>query len=168
LLFVVGEAELDIDMKSSFQINRWSFVGATLAASLTPRFAFGQSKSEEEIVKVEFTFSRHVFQALLFDTPSSFDLVSMLPLNLKIDDYAKNEKIAYLPRKLIEEDSGPFGDEAPGDFCYYAPWGNLAFFYAGYRYSRGLIRLGRLDGGFDLLLTRGEFPLNARIVDNGS
>ncbi|WP_225770210.1 cyclophilin-like fold protein [Inquilinus sp. Marseille-Q2685] len=31
--------------------------------------------------------------------------------------------------------SGPF---APGDFCYYAPWGNLAFFYAGYRYSRDL------------------------------
>ncbi|RVG13858.1 hypothetical protein CN234_06035 [Sinorhizobium meliloti] len=45
------------------------------------------------------------------------------------------------------------------DLCYYAPWGNLAFFYAGYRYSAGLIRLGRLDGGVEPLLTRGKFPL---------
>ncbi|MFH1805089.1 MAG: cyclophilin-like fold protein [Pseudomonadota bacterium] len=155
-------------MKSSFQISRRSFVGAILAASLAPRLAFGQSKSDGELMKVEFAFSRHVFQATLFDNPSSRDFVSMLPLDLMIDDYANNEKIAYLPRKLTEEGSGPFGDEAPGDLCYYAPWGNLAFFYAGYRYSRGLIRLGRLDGGFDPLLTKGEFPLSARIVGNGS
>jgi hypothetical protein len=31
-----------------------------------------------------------------------------------------------LPRKLTEEDGGPFGNEAPGDLAYYAPWGNLA------------------------------------------
>ena len=42
--------------------------------------------------------------------------------------------------------SGPFGNEAPGDLAYYAPWGNLAFFYESYRYSGGLIRLGRIDG----------------------
>lgn len=155
-------------MKSSFQISRRSFAGALVAASFAPRLAFGQSKSEVQILKVEFEFSRHVFQATLFDNPSSRDFASMLPLELKIDDYASNEKIAYLPRKLTEEGSGRFGDEAPGDLCYYAPWGNLAFFYAGYRYSRGLIRLGRLDGGFAPLLTKGEFPLRARVLGNGS
>jgi hypothetical protein len=64
-----------------------------------------------------------------------------------------------LPRKLTEEGSGPFTSEAPGNLCYYAPWGNLVFFYAGYRFSRGLIRLGRLDGDVAPLLTRGKFPL---------
>jgi hypothetical protein len=83
----------------------------------------------------------------------------MLPLDLAIDDYSINEKIAYLPRKLSEDGSGPFANEAPGDLCYYAPWGNLAFFHAGYRYSRGLIRLGRLDGGIEPLLARGKFQL---------
>ena len=34
----------------------------------------------------------------------------MLPLDLTITDYSTNEKIAYLPRKLTEEGSGPFGD----------------------------------------------------------
>ncbi len=48
--------------------------------------------------------------------------------------------------------------------CYYAPWGNLSFFYAGYRWSRGLIRLGRIDGSFAPLMTRGEFPLQIDII----
>jgi hypothetical protein len=90
----------------------------------------------------------------------------MLPLDLTIDNYSTNEKIAYLPRKLSEESSGPFGNEAPGDLCYYAPWGNLAFFYAAYRYSNGLIRLGRLDGGIEPLLKRGKFDLHIELLSS--
>lgn len=98
--------------------------------------------------------------ATLEDNPSARDFASMLPLHaLAIDDYANNEKISYLPRRLSEEGSGRFDDERAGDLCYYAPWGNLAFFYAGYRWSRGLIRLGRIDGSFDALLVKGAFPL---------
>lgn len=110
-------------------------------------------------MKMRIAFNGRDFTATLEDSPSARDLASMLPLDLTIDDYSTNEKIAYLPRKLTEEGSGPFANEAPGDLCYYVPWGNLAFFYAGYRYSRGLIRLGRLDGGIEPLLVRGKFPL---------
>ena len=85
--------------------------------------------------------------------------MSMLPLDLMIDDYANNEKIAYLPRKLVEDGSAPFSGEDPGDLCYYVPWGNLAFYHSHYAFSRGLIRLGRLDGGTATLLTRGKYPL---------
>ena len=49
--------------------------------------------------------------ATLYDNPSARDFASMLPLDLTIEDYANNEKIAYLPRKLTEEGSGPFGNE---------------------------------------------------------
>lgn len=82
---------------------------------------------------------------MLEDNLSAHDLISMLPLNLAIGDYSTNEKIAYLPRKLTEDGRGPFGNEAVGDLCYYAPWGNLALFHGSYHSSRGLIRLGRLD-----------------------
>ena len=82
----------------------------------------------------------------------------MLPLDLTIDDYSNNEKIAYLPRKLNEEGSGPFANEAPDDLGCYAPWGNLAFFYESYRYSGGLIRLGRIDG--DIAPLRACLKLN--------
>lgn len=110
-------------------------------------------------MRLRLTFADQDFMAMLEDNPSARDLVSILPLDLTIDDYSTNEKIAYLPRKLTEEGSGRFGGEAAGDLCYYAPWGNLAMFYGSYRWSRGLIRLGRLDHGPAPLLVRGEHRL---------
>jgi len=110
-------------------------------------------------MRVRLAFNGVGISATLYDNPSARDLISLLPLDLTIDNHGNNEKIAYLPRKLTEEGSGPFGHEAPGDLCYFAPWGNLALFYAGYRWSEGLIRLGRFEGGFEPLRTRGKFSL---------
>lgn len=110
-------------------------------------------------MRLRFIFADQDFTATLENSPSAHDLVSMLPLDLTIDDYSSNEKIAYLPRKLTEEGSGRFWNEAVGDLCYYAPWGNLAMFHGSYRWSRGLIRLGRLDQGPASLLVRGEHSL---------
>ncbi len=94
-------------------------------------------------MKVEFSFSNQVFTVTLYDKPSSRDFASMLPLELKISDFSNNEKIAHLPRKLTTEGNSPYTEAGPGDVCYYIPWGNLAFFYAGYSPSRDLVRLGR-------------------------
>jgi hypothetical protein len=116
-------------------------------------------------MKIRATFNGASLVYTLEDNPSARDLLSLLPLNdLKIDNYAHNEKISYLPRKLTEEGSAPFGDERAGDLGYFAPWGNLAFFYAGYRWSKGLIRLGRIEGSFYPLLVRGEFPLRVEPI----
>ena len=115
-------------------------------------------------MRISIAFNGQRMTATLYDNPSARDFASMLPLDLSIDNYSTNEKIAYLPRKLTEEGSGPFGNEAPGDLCYYTPWGNLAFFYEGYQYSSGLIRLGRIDGSFEPLLVRGQFDLHIEII----
>lgn len=115
-------------------------------------------------MRIRFTFADQAFTATLEDNPSARDLMTMLPLDLSFEDYSTNEKIAYLPRKLTEEGSGPFDNEAVGDVCYFAPWGNLALFHAGYRWSRGLIRLGRMDGPVDPLLVRGEYPLRVETI----
>ncbi|WP_210212737.1 cyclophilin-like fold protein [Mesorhizobium sp. M7A.F.Ca.ET.027.03.2.1] len=117
-----------------------------------------------DTMRLRFIFAVQDFTATLEDNPSARDLVSMLPLDLTIDDYSTNEKIAYLPRKLTEKGSGRFGSEAVGDLCYYAPWGNLAIFHGPYRWSRGLIRLGRLDHGPPPLLLRGEHPLRVETL----
>jgi hypothetical protein len=148
-------------------LTRRALIAAALAGAAAPRLAFGQTQAGDTM-KIECAFSDQVFTATLYDNPSARDLVSMLPLDLTIEDYSNNEKIAHLPRKLTEEGSGPFTSEAAGDLCYYAPWGNLAFFYAGYRYSSGLIRLGRLDGGVSPLLTRGKFPLRISRARSGT
>lgn len=143
-------------MKSFY---RRTIVGGLVTGLMAPRF----SLAKENDMKIECSFNDQVFTVTLVDNPSARDLLSLLPLNdLSITDYATNEKIAYLPRKLTEAGAARFGNEAPGDLCYYAPWGNLAFFHAGYRWSGGLIRLGRLDGGTAPLLARGSFPLRIR------
>lgn len=158
-------------MKVKTLLSRRTMIGAMAGSVFAPPHAVGQSQktatSEKEglEMRIEISFSDQVFTATLFDNPSARDLVSLLPFGGKVEDYSNNEKIVYLPRKLTEEGSGPFGDEAVGDLCYYAPWGNLVFYYGGYHYSRGLIRLGRLDDGVAPLLKRGEFPVNIRRAD---
>jgi hypothetical protein len=151
---------------TSLPVSRRILVAAVLSTVSVPRVVLAQSPSGAVLKKIECAFDRHRFTASLYDNPSARDLLSTLPLDLAIEDYSTNEKIARLPRKLSEQGSGPFASETPGDLCYYAPWGNLAFFHAGYRYSQGLIWLGRLDGGIEPLLTRGKFAL--RIAASGS
>jgi len=148
---------------SQSHFTRRSLLGTAFAASLVPATPFAQqgrdpASQEPTDMKLRMTFNGMTLTATLYDNPSARDFFSMLPLDLIIDNYAENEKIAHLPRRLTEEANGRFDNERPGDLCYFAPWGNLALFYAEYRWSRGLIRLGRFDG-YEPLLTRGEFPL---------
>lgn len=134
-----------------------------MAVAALPFAASGQegrdpASHEPSDIRIRMTFNKLTLTAMLYDNPSARDFASMLPLDLKIEDYGRNEKIVYLPRQLTEESSGPFGDERPGDLCYFKPWGNLALFYADYRWD-GLIRLGLFEDGFDPLLVRGEYPV---------
>lgn len=138
-------------------------IGGALAAVALPVAARGQQARDRASqgttdVRIRITFNDLSITATLYDNPSARDLNSMLPLDLRIEDFGRNEKIAHLPRKLTEDGSGPFGNERPGDLCYFKPWGNLALFYADYKWD-DLIRLGRFDNSFDALLVRGEFPV---------
>lgn len=148
--------------RSSHPTRRKILAGALASAAL-PYAAFAQpgrdpDSQEPTDVRIRMSFGDHVMTATLYDNPSARDFASMLPLSLKIEDYGSNEKIVHLPRKLTEDGSGPFGNEQPGDLCYFKSWGNLALFYADYKWD-GLIRLGRFDDGFEPLLVRGEFPV---------
>ncbi len=116
-------------------------------------------------MRIQCSFAGHVFTATLDDTPTARDLMSMLPLDLEIEDYSNNEKIAYPPRKLTKEGATPICNEKAGDLCYYAPWGDIVFFYAGYSHASGLIRIGKLDGPVDPLLTRGKHSLRIEAID---
>ena len=143
-------------------LTRRTVLQAMLAATVPviialPNPAYAQGSN---FMKIRISFNGSDLTATLEDNPTARDFVSLLPLQgLKIEDYGNNEKISYLPRKLTEEGSGPFGNERPGDLGYFAPWGNLAMYHGDYRWSRGLIRLGRFEGNFDPLLVRGDFPL---------
>lgn len=110
-------------------------------------------------MRLHCSFANQSFGYLLDNNPTTRDLVSMLPLDLTIEDFATNEKLAHLPRRLHEGGLRDYGDEAPGDLCYFRGWGNLAFFHGDYTYRGDLIRLGRIEGGVAPLLVKGRFAL---------
>ena len=116
-------------------------------------------------MRLQCSFADQTFTCLLQDNPTTRDLVSILPLDLTIEDFSTNEKIAHLPRRLNEGGLADYDDEAPGDLCYFRGWGNLAFFHGSYTYRGDLIRLGRIEGKIDPLLVKGTFPLRIEPVD---
>lgn len=150
------------------QLTRRALLAAALAAGMLPHPARAQQVSDPDNqeptdMRVRFTFNGLEMTATLYDNPAARDFYSMLPLDLTISDFAHNEKIAHLPRKLTEEGRGPFSNERPYDLCYYIPWGNLAMFYDDYEHP-GLLRLGRFDAGYEALHVRGEFPLRVEAI----
>jgi hypothetical protein len=101
----------------------------------------------------------------LDDNATSRDFVALLPLTLSLEDYNNTEKISDLPRKLSTQGAPEGVEPAAGDIAYYAPWGNLAIFYKGFRYSSGLVRLGRLDAGADAFRRAGTLRVTIRRIE---
>lgn len=87
----------------------------------------------------------------LEDNSAAKSLLSQLPLTLTFEDYNGTEKIAYLPEGLDLSDAPDSCDPDVGTLAYYAPWGNLCIFYQDFRYSEGLVPLGKLEGDMGLL-----------------
>lgn len=113
-------------------------------------------------MKIQMTVDGTVIAtATLDDNDSARDFAARLPLNLILRDYAATEKIADLPGALSIKGAPGAYKPAAGDISYYAPWGNLAIFYKDGHLSSGLVRLGRLDSGLDLMRRPG--PVSVRV-----
>ncbi|MBS0521182.1 MAG: hypothetical protein JSR90_20950 [Proteobacteria bacterium] len=97
-------------------------------------------------MKIRIVAAGRALTAELEDSAAARDFAALLPLDLTLSDYNRTEKIADLPRRLSIEGAPKGIDPTVGDIAYYAPWGNLAIFYRDFGYSRGLVRLGRLEG----------------------
>lgn len=92
--------------------------------------------------------------AILNNSTTSKELISMLPITLKLEDYANTEKISYLPRKLSLTGAPSGHSPSVGDITYFAPWGNIAIIYKESKvgFANGFIRLGKIDSGLEYLL----------------
>ena len=103
--------------------------------------------------------------ASLLDNATARDFLSLLPLTLTLEDYASTEKISYLPRKLSTAGAVAGSDPSVGDITYYAPWGNLAIFYRDAGYAKGLIPLGRIESGIEVLNMPGSLHVTIERVE---
>lgn len=133
-------------MKKLFKIlAMFLFANALAFCSTNPN-------SKEKIMKetkIKMSFDKEEIIVKLFDNKTSKDLLEQLPLTLEFEDFAGAEKIAYPNKKLTVDKSSSAGETS--DFCYYAPWGNLAVFYRGYGNDSGLVKLGRIESGKETL-----------------
>ncbi len=59
-----------------------------------------------------------------------------------------------MPRKLSTEGVPEGADPSPRDIGYYAPWGNLVFYYGDVGYFNGIVRIGQFDGNMDAITSQ--------------
>lgn len=93
-----------------------------------------------------------VLAGRLWDNATARDLIAQLPLMLRFHDFNRVEKIAQLPRKL-SMDGVPAGDDPnPREIGYYAPSGDLVFYYEDVGYFTGIVRIGQFDSSMDAIV----------------
>ncbi|MBD5626277.1 MAG: hypothetical protein HDQ90_02045 [Desulfovibrio sp.] len=105
--------------------------------------------------------------ATLLDNPLADAFLRLLPMEVEFSDFAGAEKIFYLAEKLPVRGTAN-ADERKGDFCYYAPWGNIAVFYKGYGHGKNLYVLGSLASGKEKLAAmKQNFKANIEVLEAG-
>ena len=78
---------------------------------------------------VRITFGETEFTGTLSENATARDLAAQLPLTLAFRDHNHVEKTAPLPRELSLEGAPAGHDPVAGDIGYWAPAGNLVFYY---------------------------------------
>jgi len=126
----------------------------------------GEAMNNSSNVRIRLTFKNEEIFVKMYDNSTSRDFLALLPLIMKLEDYAGEEKISYLPRKLSAKDAPSGSDPAVGDFTYFSPWGNLAIFYKDHSYANGLIILGKMESGIEKLADlRGDTTVKIEKID---
>lgn len=123
--------------------------GACSRPATTADAANGQDQAPavtEQPMRIRIITTDQVFTAVLEDSETARDFASLLPIEVTLEDYNRTEKVADLPRRLSTAGAPDGADPVVGDIAYYAPWGNLAIYYRDFAWSRGLVRLGHLEG----------------------
>lgn len=114
-------------------------------------------------MKIRIIAADQTFTAVLEESAAARDFAALLPIDLVLSDHNRTEKIADLPQRLSTAGAPEGVTPVTGDIAYYAPWGNLAIFYRDFSYSRGLVRLGRLEGRVDAL-AKIDAPVRIELV----
>ena len=108
-----------------------------------------EMRGSEQRVSVAFDGGEIVVK--MDDNPTSRAFLDQLPLTMTFEEYGGFEKLSYPPEKLPTEEAPAGHVPARGDFAYYSPWGNVNMYYGDFSYSAGLVKLGEIESGVELL-----------------
>ncbi len=102
-------------------------------------------------IPIRIAVGTQTLTAQLEDNPTARDLADQLPLTLTFRDFNRVEKVARLPRALATDGVPVGADPDINDIAFYAPSGELVFYYGDVGYFTGIIRIGHFDTDIDLL-----------------
>jgi hypothetical protein len=98
------------------------------------------------------TFGDQQLTGRLDDTATARELAAQLPMTLTFRDHNGVEKTAPLPRELSLDGAPKAHDPAAGDIGYWAPDGDLVFYYDDEAPAfDGIVRIGEIDGDVQAL-----------------
>ena len=116
------------------------------------QYLFENKKEDLDAAKrIRFLVGEDEIVVRLEDNPAAESLYEMLPMELNFEDYNNTEKIAYSDETLTTDGAPDHCTPQRGDLCFYAPWGNLCFFYRDFRESPSLVPLGTVESGMEYL-----------------
>jgi hypothetical protein len=103
---------------------------STPAPSPSPSPASGDHDAgASDGTPIRITFGDTELTGRLHDNATARDLAAQLPLTLTFRDHNNVEKTAPLPRELSLDGAPEGHDPAAGDIGYWAPDGDLVFYY---------------------------------------
>jgi hypothetical protein len=106
-----------------------------------------QDAGASDDTPIRIAFGDSELTARLHDNATARDLAAQLPLTLTFRDHNGVEKTAPLPRELSLDDAPEGHDPAAGEIGYWAPGGDLVFYYDDDApYFNGIVRIGELGG----------------------
>jgi hypothetical protein len=106
-----------------------------------------QDAGASDDTPIRITVGDTALTARLHDNATARDLAAQLPLTLTFRDHNDVEKTAPLPRELSLDDASEGHDPAAGDIGYWAPGGDVVFYYdSDAPYFDGIVRIGEFDG----------------------
>ena len=103
---------------------------------------------EIQTMKISVSDGTNTIVYQLNDSPSARSLYEMLPLDVEVENYGRNEKIFYPERKIDTADGIEGGGEA-GGLALFSPWGNVVMYYDSFGAYPGLYILGEATEGVD-------------------
>src|SRR4051794_33441869 len=105
---------------------------------------------------IRITFGDTELTGRLLDNATARDLGAQLPLTLTFRDHNNVEKTASLPRELSTAGAPDGHDPVAGDIGYWAPDGELVFYYDSDAPSfNGIVRIREFDDAVDALARQG-------------
>ncbi len=139
---------------------------STASTAPNPSTTAPSEAARRAATTLRFTAGSTQIDVTMTDNPTTRDLIARLPVTVRFQEFNGREKIAYLPERLNTQGSPGIKPEND-DLIYYAPWGNLGFYYNtdGIGLSDQVIHIGTYVASLDQLERLENREVRVELID---